>query len=350
VIADDPTGADTFSGEEVVVGRSGAEQNPDGSYHGHVTLLGLLGEEILGIDTDQGESASSPFQPLQDVLDQVCVGSSNNVCLALLVANSATTSSGSQNEFGAARADLGQGDQSASVGAAESYGSLQENGDCQTASAGSEVARARVSDDLDAHILKSDSSSTSCGGGPATENGESSVATANGDSPPLPGGCEGAGGGAEVDGVARLSCNSAESGSQSALSAGVLEGQSASGNGGLANSAASAGSPDGDTPGPTDGQGPDPTQGQGQTPTPQQGTGNPPGSGPGADGDDTSTSGSGSDPAGPATSDAQPGGSDGGSLAFTGANLVLLIAMGLALLLVGSSLALQLDRGTSRRS
>src|SRR5258707_3820892 len=46
----DPTGKD--NGETLVVGRSRGEQRPDGSYHGHITIAALLGNEVLGVDTN----------------------------------------------------------------------------------------------------------------------------------------------------------------------------------------------------------------------------------------------------------------------------------------------------------
>ena len=43
--------------EDVVVGRARGEQRADGSYHGHITVAALFGNEILGgADTNAGES------------------------------------------------------------------------------------------------------------------------------------------------------------------------------------------------------------------------------------------------------------------------------------------------------
>lgn len=55
----DPAGSD--SGEEVVVGRARGEQREDGTYHGHITIVALFGQEILGLDTTPGQTQAGPL-------------------------------------------------------------------------------------------------------------------------------------------------------------------------------------------------------------------------------------------------------------------------------------------------
>jgi hypothetical protein len=336
----DGTDEGLFPGEDVVVGRSSAEQGTDGSYHGKVTILGLLGEELLGIETGEGETASSPFQPLQGVLDQVCTGSSNNICLVLLAANSTTTQSGSANDFGVASARLGQGDQSISAAAAESNGSLQEDGSCQTASSGSEVARVEVSDALDAHVLKSSSTSTACSGGGGAQEDDSTVAEANGNG--LPDSCSGTPNGTVgAEGVASISCNGGEPGSRDAVSASLLEDQPATAGAAVASAASSAAAPaeTAGSPPPSDTPWGHTGGGAGDTGAPGDDR---PGGGPGGLVD-------GGDAAPPVSGEVQTG-DGGGSLAFTGANLALLVALGLALLAAGMGVAARRPRAPMPRS
>lgn len=129
---DDPMGSeeDVQNGEEVVIGRSRGEQN--NPYHGHVTILALFGQEIVGIDTDEGESEE--FNPLnQLILDEICAGSGGALCLGVLNAESQTTSTGSQNHFSAVsvNSDSDLGSLQASV--LESNGNIEQDSTCQRA-------------------------------------------------------------------------------------------------------------------------------------------------------------------------------------------------------------------------
>src|SRR5918994_50703 len=81
-LSGDPDGGDGEDQEEVVVGRSRGEQNADGSYHGHITILALFGNEVIGVDTGPGETANGPLEPLQEqLLDEICMGSDGQLCL-----------------------------------------------------------------------------------------------------------------------------------------------------------------------------------------------------------------------------------------------------------------------------
>lgn len=125
---DDPMGGeeDVANGEEVVIGRSRGEQN--NPYHGHVTVLALFGQEVAGVDSNEGES--NEFNPLnQLVLNAVCSGSGGLLCLAVLDATSETTANGSQNHFSAVK--LGAGPLGVAV--LESNGNIEEDSSCQRA-------------------------------------------------------------------------------------------------------------------------------------------------------------------------------------------------------------------------
>jgi hypothetical protein len=47
--------------EEIVVGRARGEKDGSG-YHGHITIAALLGNELVGVDTRPGQSASGPLE------------------------------------------------------------------------------------------------------------------------------------------------------------------------------------------------------------------------------------------------------------------------------------------------
>lgn len=325
-----PEGTEPLLGaEEAVVGRSGAQQDDDGSYEGGVTILALLGEEILGVETSEGEAAHSPLQPLQEgLLDEICAGSGGALCLQVLVSDSESNANGSTNDFGVLRADSNIGDRETSVGVAESSASLTEDGNCQTATATSGVARANVLDAINARVLQSEASDTACTDS-SSSSGDGTVAEVQGNDLPLPGGCDGVeNGGQQIATVAGVSCNAAsEDGSRTAAGVEVLPGQEVASDGAAASSATAAQAPEADTA-----QGPGDDTGTSPTDDPTTGG---PGDGPG-DGDDTSTGGGGG--AGSAAGDAQPGDGDG-TLAFTGANVSMLALIGLALVALGIGIA-----------
>jgi LPXTG-motif cell wall-anchored protein len=124
------------SGEDAIVGRARGEQ-VNGAYHGHVTILTLLGQELAGVDSAPGETKNGPLQSIQTgILDPLCSSTNQQVCLSVLTANSTTTATGSDNDFAVARASvLGLG-----VGAAESHGTIGQNATCQAGTGASRVA------------------------------------------------------------------------------------------------------------------------------------------------------------------------------------------------------------------
>jgi LPXTG-motif cell wall-anchored protein len=133
-LADDPTGS--ASGEDAIVGSARGEKT-NGAYHGHITIASLLGSEIAGVDSAPGETKNGPLQGIQTgLLDPLCASSGQQVCLAVLTADSTTTATGSDNDFAVARASvLGIG-----VGAAESHGTITEDANCQTSTGASRAA------------------------------------------------------------------------------------------------------------------------------------------------------------------------------------------------------------------
>ena len=183
--SDDPTGKQ--DNEDVVVGRSRGEQRPDGSYHGHITIAAVLGSELLGVDTDPGETQHGPLDAVQtNILDALCDGSNNQICLQAATADSATTGSGSTNHFGVAHATLG-GAQGIDAGVAESNGNISSDGTCQTSHGDSSVADVKAGGQAVATAAKSSSDSKACRGGAAPEQSNtSSVVGLGGTGVPIP--------------------------------------------------------------------------------------------------------------------------------------------------------------------
>jgi LPXTG-motif cell wall-anchored protein len=155
-----PDGSDSGP-EDVVVGRARGEQAADGSFHGHITILSLFGNELSGVDTRPGESKNGPLQPVQEgILDPLCNATSNQICLSVLTANSQTTETGSRNDFAVARAQiLGLG-----AGAAEAGGTIGQTKDCQTSVGASRTANVTSSAGPVAAVANSGATSNSCRG------------------------------------------------------------------------------------------------------------------------------------------------------------------------------------------
>jgi hypothetical protein len=183
----DPAGGSGADQEEVVVGRSRGEQNPDGSYHGHITILALFGNELLGVDTGPGETASGPLEPLQaQLLDQICAQSNDALCLEVLKADSETTSSGSTNSFAVLNAAIG-GKDGVNASVASSNGNISSDGTCQTAHGDDKVADVSVGGDaLNADVAQANSDSQACSNGTSSETHSSKVIQINGNDVPVP--------------------------------------------------------------------------------------------------------------------------------------------------------------------
>jgi hypothetical protein len=179
----DPTGAS--NSEDVVVGRARGEQRGDGSYHGHITVAALFGNEILGgADTNAGQSKHESIA--QDLLDGLCT--STGICLSLVRVDSDTTTTGSFNSFSLARASLGgiPGIPALSIGAAESQGSISSDGACQTTHGRSNVASINSASAVTADVATATSDAKACNNGPApTQVNSSSVVKLGGAGLPL---------------------------------------------------------------------------------------------------------------------------------------------------------------------
>jgi hypothetical protein len=165
--------------EEIVVGQSRGEQNEDGTYHGHVTILTLLGTELIeGADTNEGETDTGPLGDLNDALDDLCASSSGLLCLNVLEVESTTTANGSSNSFRAVDASIGlEGTQLLSAEAVNSEGNISDDGTCQTSSANSDLADASVAEGQVVGIEAADSGSESqaCNDGTSSQSQEGDV-------------------------------------------------------------------------------------------------------------------------------------------------------------------------------
>lgn len=167
----DPSGANpddtqALAGEDIVVGRARGEQNGD-AYHGHVTVLALLGNELIGTDSDEGETVAGPLDPIQTaLLNQICMAT--GICLIVLAADTSTDANGSTNHFevlDASIADPILGTPGITASAAESNGNISDDGTCQTAHGDSTVVGANVGGAITAGVADSSTDSTACNDG-----------------------------------------------------------------------------------------------------------------------------------------------------------------------------------------
>jgi hypothetical protein len=178
-IAGDPSQGD----EEVIVGDSRGQQSSDGTYHGRVTLLYLLGTPIVQVTSDPGQSNNGPLQPVQDGLDQLCSASGNQLCLTVLGMHSSSTGNSSTNSFEALGAHIG-GPSGINADVLTSNGNISSDGTTQTAHGDSGVAKANVGPlTLDALEGNSDSSASSGG---SSVNQDSTVLNIAGTGLPIP--------------------------------------------------------------------------------------------------------------------------------------------------------------------
>jgi hypothetical protein len=172
--------------EDIVVGRSRGEQSSDGSYHGHITVAALFGNELIGVDSKPGQTNHGPLDALQtSLLDAICSGSGGQLCLSVLTADSATTNSGSTNHFSVAHAKLG-GDSGIEAGAAESNGNISGDSSCQASHGDSTVADVKAGGNAVASVAKSSTDSKACQGQAPTQTDQSSVINLGGQGVPIP--------------------------------------------------------------------------------------------------------------------------------------------------------------------
>jgi hypothetical protein len=177
-------GDPTQGNEEIVAGDSRGQQSSDGTYHGRVTLLYLLGSPIVQVTSDPGQSNNGPLQPLQDGLDQICSASSNQVCLTVLGMHSSSTGNSSTNSFEGVGAHIG-GNGGVNADVLTSNGNISSDGSCQTAHGDSSAAAVNVGP-LTADALQGNSDSTACSSGTNTVHQDSTVANLAGTGLPLP--------------------------------------------------------------------------------------------------------------------------------------------------------------------
>jgi hypothetical protein len=180
----DPTGS--TDQEDIVVGRSRGEQRTDGTYHGHITVAALFGNEIIGgADTGPGQAVHTAIA--QDLLDQLCV--STSICLSAVRVDSATSAAGSVNRFSAASASLGGTaavPPSLSVGAVISNGNIANDPTCQASHGDSQVANVSAGGQVVASVATSASDARACQGQAPTQTNTSSVVNLGAAGLPIP--------------------------------------------------------------------------------------------------------------------------------------------------------------------
>jgi hypothetical protein len=157
--------------EDVVIGQSRGEQDSSGDYSGSVVPVSVLGFDIALVTTGEGETATSPLTPINDILDDICTGTT--VCLQALDFSSSTTNTGSNNSFSAASADILEG--TVSAGLLESEGNINESGGCQTAESSASTDVGVGGDTITVEALESSSESTACNDGTDSSDADSEV-------------------------------------------------------------------------------------------------------------------------------------------------------------------------------
>jgi hypothetical protein len=173
--------------EAVVVGRSRGEQKSDGSYHGHTTTLALFGNDVIANDTGPGQTAKGPLAPLQEqLLDQVCKGSSGNLCLDVLRADSSTTANGSTNHSKLVGLVLG-GPNGAVATVGDSNGNIEGNGECQKAHGDVTLVKLMLGGNPLLDLGESASDSNACPSGTTVTNSSNPLVSIGGQQIPLPG-------------------------------------------------------------------------------------------------------------------------------------------------------------------
>ena len=213
-------------GEALVVGRGRSWQGRNGKYHAHTTIVALLGEELLGVNANQGQSNGGPLGSLNKALGGICKTSSGDVCLALLVANTTARQNGSHTHFEAAGVkskDLNG--LNASVGRSDS--GIHRHGSCQTSYGDSSVANLSTSSGQVAGLAQSREQSTSCRGRKPQQRSSSSVARFFGAGVPVPAkGCGNGQPNTSFDSLAPVVttvCNADSHNSQASAPSGVRE-------------------------------------------------------------------------------------------------------------------------------
>lgn len=189
-----PPGSDaagqTCNPETIVVGRSRGIQRADGTYHGHITVAAIAGNEIVGVDTNPGETKSGPLDAAQTaLLTPLCNGTMMAVCLGAVVADSSTTATGSTNHFGTVDPLSLGGAAGLTARAATSDGNISTSADgkCQISTGRSRVENATIGGPMVlASLATSSTVSTACRGAAPTQVNDSRVLNLGGTDVPFP--------------------------------------------------------------------------------------------------------------------------------------------------------------------
>ncbi|HYZ29728.1 MAG TPA: hypothetical protein VE570_11765 [Thermoleophilaceae bacterium] len=194
--------------EAVVVGRSRGEQRSDGTYHGHTTTLGLFGNDVIAGDTTAGQTAKGPLAPVQEqLLDQICKGSSGNLCLDVLRADSATTATGSASHSRVVGLTLG-GQNGVVATAADSNGSIESSGACQKSHGDVTLLELMLGGNPLLDIGQSASDSNACPGGTTVTNSSNPLVAVGGQPVGLPGcGANAPGNLIDLNPLVTIACN-----------------------------------------------------------------------------------------------------------------------------------------------
>jgi hypothetical protein len=172
------------TGEILVVGRGRSEQNADGTYHAHTTILGLLGAEVLGVDAAQGQSKTGPLDPVNQILKNLCNGTNQAVCANVLAADTAATTSGAMTHFSVLQ--LGALGTTVGAQAATSDSSINTAGSCQSSSGASHAANVTLASGQLASVANSKEGSNACTGQTPSQTTSSSVIQLAGTGVPIP--------------------------------------------------------------------------------------------------------------------------------------------------------------------
>jgi hypothetical protein len=179
-------GGNSSQGQDVVVGQGRSEQQADGSYDSHTTIVGLFGHELLGVNATEGQSNTGPLNALQtSVLNQICTSTSDLICLTVLAADTSATSSGGNTHFqtvGLTSKQLA----GLNVNAASSDSAITTSGSCQAASGDSQVAGVSTASGVVASAATSHTGSSACTGQTPTQTDTSSVINLGQNGLPIP--------------------------------------------------------------------------------------------------------------------------------------------------------------------
>jgi hypothetical protein len=163
------------TGEALVLGRGRSEQNSNGTYDAQMTIVGLLGDDLIPEKANEGQSMTGPLNSVQTgVLDGLCNGTSMAICLTVLASDASATSTGAKTHFELAGVNSKQ-ILGLSTGIATSDSSISTSGTCQVASGDSSAANIAIATGDVASVGKSSESSSACAGTTPTQTASSAV-------------------------------------------------------------------------------------------------------------------------------------------------------------------------------